>query len=60
MDAEAAARNQGINTEYSGIAGLALLLKLFEKGEITELNEVIVINTGWLAPVLGTHQRPRD
>jgi Pyridoxal-phosphate dependent enzyme/TIR domain len=43
------ARGHKIQTEESGIAGLGLLLEMNEKSEIPPDEELLVVNTGWLA-----------
>lgn len=37
-----------LNTEYSGIAGLGLFLKLKDRLPIPEGSNIVVVNTGWL------------
>ncbi|MES2442496.1 MAG: pyridoxal-phosphate dependent enzyme [Pseudomonadota bacterium] len=54
IDACEVAQSLGINTEFSGIAGLALFLEMMEKNEIPYNKSIMVINTGWFSPVLGT------
>ena len=54
IEAHDSARAAGINTEHSGIAGLAFLLELIDNDKIPDNQTIVVINTGWLSPVLGT------
>jgi hypothetical protein len=44
-----AARSGGVQCDESGIAGLALLLQLSQEEEFPEDEEILVVNTGWLA-----------
>jgi cysteine synthase len=42
------ARSENINTELSGIAGLALFLDRHKSNKIADSDKVLVVNTGWL------------
>jgi hypothetical protein len=48
-DALEAARTKKIQCDESGIAGLALLLELSKREEFPADEEILVVNTGWLA-----------